>query len=164
MYDLSQRKLLHICHKKQARRHLHRCLCSKSWMTCQGECIRHANAGRRERTRKHPTCYTMRCAGPYVQEIHVNIMSTANSRRCSTLLHGCPQYCILICLCYRTANSRFIVNLPDEELESIERICFSIEQAHWFYEDFVRPQASHLPSLSLRKFSELVFQSCPLLR
>lgn len=60
--------------------------------------------------------------------------------------------------------SRFIVNLPAEELESIERICFQIEQAHWYYEDFVRPQASRLPSFSLRKFSEIIFKSNPLLR
>jgi hypothetical protein len=60
--------------------------------------------------------------------------------------------------------SRFIVNLPDEELQSIERICFQIEQAHWYYEDFVRPQASHLPSFSLRKFSEIIFKTNPLLR
>lgn len=61
------------------------------------------------------------------------------------------------------SSSRFIVNLPAEELESIERICFQIEQAHWYYEDFVRPQASHLPSFSLRKFSEIVFSTNPLL-
>ena len=60
-------------------------------------------------------------------------------------------------------SSRFIVNLPAEELESVERICFQIEQAHWYYEDFVRPQAAHLPSYSLRKFSEVVFRTCPLL-
>lgn len=60
-------------------------------------------------------------------------------------------------------ESRFIVNLPAEELESIERICFQIEQAHWYYEDFVRPQASHLPSYPLRKFCDLVFRTCPLL-
>ncbi|KAI3484027.1 hypothetical protein L1887_53042 [Cichorium endivia] len=36
-------------------------------------------------------------------------------------------------------SSRFIVNLPSDELSSIERICFQVEQAHWFYEDFLRP-------------------------
>lgn len=64
---------------------------------------------------------------------------------------------------HQPTTSRFIVNLPQEELDSIERICFQIEQAHWFYEDFIRPQASHLPSYSLRKFSELVFKTNPLL-
>lgn len=44
------------------------------------------------------------------------------------------------------------------------RICFQIEQAHWFYEDFIREQNPHrLPSLSLRKFSKCIFDHCPLL-
>lgn len=57
---------------------------------------------------------------------------------------------------------RFIVNLPQEELESVERICFQIEEAHWFYEDFIRPLDPSLPSLSLRQFCLLIFQHCPL--
>lgn len=50
-------------------------------------------------------------------------------------------------------SSRFIVNLPSDELSSIERICFQVEQAHWFYEDFLRPLNPTLPSLGLRRFS-----------
>ncbi|CAJ0832843.1 20722_t:CDS:2 [Entrophospora sp. SA101] len=50
-------------------------------------------------------------------------------------------------------SSRFIINVPEEELSSIERICFQIEQAHWFYEDFVREQNSSLPSFTLKGFS-----------
>jgi mRNA-decapping enzyme subunit 2 len=62
------------------------------------------------------------------------------------------------------SSSRFIVNIPPEELVSVPRICFQIEQAHWFYEDFVREQNPHrLPSLSLRKFSKCIFDHCPLL-
>ncbi|KAL5120043.1 mRNA-decapping enzyme subunit 2 [Pleosporales sp. CAS-2024a] len=58
---------------------------------------------------------------------------------------------------------RFIVNLPNEELQSVERICFQIEEAQWFYEDFIRPlDPSSLPSMHLRKFSQLMFQHCPL--
>ena len=33
---------------------------------------------------------------------------------------------------------RFILACPDEELKSIERIMFLIEQGHWYYEDFAR--------------------------
>jgi mRNA-decapping enzyme subunit 2 len=58
---------------------------------------------------------------------------------------------------------RFIINLPQEELESVERICFQIEEAQWFYEDFIRPLDTTLPTLNLRKFCALVFQHCPLL-
>ena len=58
---------------------------------------------------------------------------------------------------------RFIVNLPNEELQSVERICFQIEEAQWFYEDFIRPlDPTRLPSMHLRKFSQLMFQHCPL--
>ncbi|KAF2762554.1 hypothetical protein EJ05DRAFT_471551 [Pseudovirgaria hyperparasitica] len=58
---------------------------------------------------------------------------------------------------------RFIINLPQEELTSAERICFQVEEAQWFYEDFIRPLDPTLPSMNLRKFSLLIFQHCPLL-
>ncbi|BFZ59500.1 mRNA-decapping enzyme subunit 2 [Saitoella coloradoensis] len=58
---------------------------------------------------------------------------------------------------------RFVINLPEEELVSVERICFQIEQAHWFYEDFVREENPFLPSLSLRTFTSRIFEHCPLL-
>ncbi|KAI2088115.1 mRNA-decapping enzyme subunit 2 [Ophidiomyces ophidiicola] len=58
---------------------------------------------------------------------------------------------------------RFIINLPHEELESVERICFQVEEAQWFYEDFIRPLDPNLPSLNLRSFSLLIFQHCPLM-
>lgn len=45
----------------------------------------------------------------------------------------------------------------------MERICFQIEEAQWFYEDFIRPlDPNNLPSMHLRKFSQLMFQHCPL--
>ncbi|KAK9703019.1 mRNA-decapping enzyme subunit 2, partial [Basidiobolus ranarum] len=49
--------------------------------------------------------------------------------------------------------SRFIINVPDEELASVERICFQIEQAHWFYEDFIREINTSLPTFTLKNFS-----------
>ncbi|KAI0031160.1 DCP2-domain-containing protein [Vararia minispora EC-137] len=61
-------------------------------------------------------------------------------------------------------SSRFILNLPDNELNSLERICFQVEQAHWFYEDFVREANPALPSLPLKKFSETLFHSIPVLQ
>lgn len=57
---------------------------------------------------------------------------------------------------------RFIINLPKSELESVERICFQVEEAQWFYEDFVRPLDPSLPSLNLRAFSLKIFQHCSL--
>ncbi|KAI1264036.1 hypothetical protein F5Y18DRAFT_94422 [Xylariaceae sp. FL1019] len=58
---------------------------------------------------------------------------------------------------------RFIINLPREDLSSVARICFQIEEAQWFYEDFIRPLDPTLPSMSLRTFSLKMFQHCPLL-
>ncbi|KAJ5279483.1 hypothetical protein N7478_004855 [Penicillium angulare] len=58
---------------------------------------------------------------------------------------------------------RFIINLPREELESVERICFQVEEAQWFYEDFIRPLDPGLPSLSLKAFALRIFQHCPLM-
>lgn len=61
---------------------------------------------------------------------------------------------------------RFILNLPPGELSSVPRLCFQVEEAQWFYEDFVRPAAAaegdQLPSLNLRAFALLLFQHCPL--
>ncbi|CCL99538.1 uncharacterized protein FIBRA_01556 [Fibroporia radiculosa] len=61
-------------------------------------------------------------------------------------------------------SSRFILNLPEEELASLERVCFQVEQAHWYYEDFIREQnPSKFPSYTLKTFSEALFRACPLL-
>ncbi|KAG8957088.1 mRNA-decapping enzyme subunit 2 [Tulasnella sp. 419] len=61
-------------------------------------------------------------------------------------------------------STRFILNLPDSELMSVERVCFQVEQAHWYYEDFVRSENTTLPSMPLRNFSAKLFAACPLLQ
>lgn len=58
---------------------------------------------------------------------------------------------------------RFIINLPEADLSSVARICFQVEEAQWFYEDFIRPLDPSLPSMSLRSFCLRIFQHCPLL-
>lgn len=58
---------------------------------------------------------------------------------------------------------RFIINLPQEDLSSVARICFQVEEAQWFYEDFIRPLDPTLPSMSLRTFCLRIFKHCPLL-
>ncbi|CDZ97533.1 dcp2-domain-containing protein [Phaffia rhodozyma] len=60
-------------------------------------------------------------------------------------------------------STRFILNLPPSELSSIPRICFQVEQAFWFYEDFNRELNPSLPSYTLKRFSEIFFKVCPLL-
>ncbi|KAM3423502.1 hypothetical protein BST61_g930 [Cercospora zeina] len=59
---------------------------------------------------------------------------------------------------------RFLLNLPPAELSSVPRLCFQVEEAQWFYEDFIRPANPALPSLNLRQFCLTLFQHCPLLR
>ncbi|KAI0363912.1 DCP2-domain-containing protein [Pilatotrama ljubarskyi] len=65
---------------------------------------------------------------------------------------------------FEDLSSRFILNLPEEELRSVERVCFQVEQAHWYYEDFIREQnPSKFPSYTLKQFSEVLFRACPIL-
>mmetsp|Transcript_17048 Transcript_17048/g.47997 ORF Transcript_17048/g.47997 Transcript_17048/m.47997 type:complete len:310 (-) Transcript_17048:147-1076(-) len=59
---------------------------------------------------------------------------------------------------------RFILNVPSEELRSFERMLFQVEQAHWYYEDFVRLDRPELRSLHLRDFAQHMFKLCPALR
>ncbi|KAI7882572.1 DCP2-domain-containing protein [Lichtheimia hyalospora FSU 10163] len=61
-------------------------------------------------------------------------------------------------------STRFIINVPEAELKSPRRICFQVEQAHWFYEDFVRLLQPNLQSFQLKTFSEKIFKHCPLLK
>eukprot|EP00887_Chlorella_sp_A99_P000012 scaffold16.g12.t1 len=58
---------------------------------------------------------------------------------------------------------RFILTLPAVELESFDRLLFSIEQAWWHYEDYVRekPEHRHLRSLTLKEFTGLIFERVP---
>lgn len=48
-------------------------------------------------------------------------------------------------------------------MQSVHRICFQVEEAQWFYEDFIRPQDPDLPSLTLKQFCTHIFEHCPLL-
>ncbi|KAI3425090.1 hypothetical protein D9Q98_008468 [Chlorella vulgaris] len=58
---------------------------------------------------------------------------------------------------------RFILTLPATELESFDRLLFSIEQAWWHYEDHVRekPENASLKSLTLKEFTGLIFEKVP---
>ncbi|KAJ1982335.1 mRNA-decapping enzyme subunit 2 [Dimargaris verticillata] len=58
---------------------------------------------------------------------------------------------------------RFIINVPEEELQEVARIYFQIEQAHWHYLDFFREKYPHLPMLTLKKFSTRMLAHCPVL-
>lgn len=67
--------------------------------------------------------------------------------------------------CLDDVEARFLYNLPESELSQAERLFFQIEQAWWFYEDFMADKHKHLPHFgNLKSFAETIFQHCPLLR
>ena len=39
----------------------------------------------------------------------------------------------------------------------------SLRTRHWYYEDFIREENPRFPSLPLKRFTEMLFKSCPLL-
>ena len=56
--------------------------------------------------------------------------------------------------------SRMILNSPQEELQSFERLLFLVEQAHWFYEDNVREASPELKHFHLKEFTSLSMSCC----
>ncbi|KAI4370660.1 hypothetical protein MLD38_018985 [Melastoma candidum] len=72
---------------------------------------------------------------------------------------GLPSQELLDDLC-----SRFVLNVPKEDLQSFERILFLVEYAHWYYEDNSVENDPSLKSLSLKEFTRLIFNSCEILR
>ncbi|XP_022134263.1 mRNA-decapping enzyme subunit 2-like [Momordica charantia] len=72
---------------------------------------------------------------------------------------GLPPQELLDDLC-----SRFVLNVPKEDLQSFERILFLIEYAHWFYEDNSVERNPSLKSLNLKEFTSLLFKSCDVLK
>lgn len=63
-------------------------------------------------------------------------------------------------------HTRFVLNLPDSELQTADRIFFQIEQAWWFYEDLIcdaHPEWKLPRFASLKPFSLKMFEYSPLL-
>lgn len=52
-------------------------------------------------------------------------------------------------------GSRFVLNVPKEDLQSFERILFLVEYAHWYYEDNSVEMNPSLKSLTLKEFTSL---------
>ncbi|CAL1374283.1 unnamed protein product [Linum trigynum] len=72
---------------------------------------------------------------------------------------GIPPQELLDDLC-----SRFVLNVPQEDQQSFERILFLVEYAHWFYEDNSVENNPSLKSFNLKEFTSLLFNSCDVLR
>ncbi|XP_022765360.1 mRNA-decapping enzyme subunit 2-like isoform X1 [Durio zibethinus] len=75
------------------------------------------------------------------------------------LKNGLPPQELLDDLC-----SRFVLNVPKEDQQSLERILFLVEYAYWFYEDNTVEKNPLLKSLNLKEFTSLLFNSCDVLR
>ncbi|KAG7855267.1 hypothetical protein KL939_004442 [Ogataea angusta] len=56
---------------------------------------------------------------------------------------------------------RFVINCPPEDLSSIERVFFQIEEAHWFYQDFARVINELLPPMKMKQFTAKIIAQCP---
>jgi mRNA-decapping enzyme subunit 2 len=59
----------------------------------------------------------------------------------------------------------FASRLNRRELIIVEHLSLPLTSScsHWYYEDFMREANPKLPSLPLRKFSAMLFKSCPML-
>lgn len=57
---------------------------------------------------------------------------------------------------------RFLVNCPEEDLSLIERVFFQVEEAQWFYTDFVRVLNPALPNMKMKLFCSKFLEKCPL--
>lgn len=73
---------------------------------------------------------------------------------------------------FEDVHTRFILNLPDSELGSADRIFFQLEQAYWFYDDIIcdggedpdQPEMPRLPRFKhLKNFAHKMFSFSPLL-
>ncbi|KAK6453782.1 uncharacterized protein RJT20DRAFT_131214 [Scheffersomyces xylosifermentans] len=58
---------------------------------------------------------------------------------------------------------RFVVNCPEEDLSSLERVFFHVEEAQWFYTDFLRVLNPALPSMKMKSFCSKLLEKCPLI-
>lgn len=65
----------------------------------------------------------------------------------------------------QACNLRFIINLPEESLRSAPRICFELQEAHWFYLDYLYENSrKQLPKLNMVTFFNLMLDTCDLLK
>ncbi len=73
--------------------------------------------------------------------------------------HGLKNEELTLESCLEDVETRFLYNLPEEELSRSERLFFQIEQAWWFYEDFMADKHSNLPHFSKLKSFAVFFLS-----
>lgn len=63
--------------------------------------------------------------------------------------------------CLEDLVVRFVLNCPDEDLASYERVLFQIEEANWFYLDYVTPLNPLLQPKKMKPFTRSIVKLCP---
>jgi len=64
-----------------------------------------------------------------------------------------------------TISLRFVINLPEESLRNAPRLCFELQEAFWFYLDYLYDNAKkELPKLNQMNFVHLMLEACDVLR
>lgn len=63
-----------------------------------------------------------------------------------------------------TLASRFIINIPDEEMRDANRVMFQVELAHWYYLDQVLKERPDLPRIKFENFTAALFNHVPTLK
>lgn len=58
---------------------------------------------------------------------------------------------------------RFIINVPPEDLSSVERELFHFEEASWFYTDFLKLMNPSLPNIKIKSFATNIIRICPII-
>ena len=85
--------------------------------------------------------------------------SSSSSSNNSSPTHGdSPKHQMTLDAAVLEIEARFLLNLPEEELASVERLFFQLEQAHWYYEDFLADAyPESLPHFELEGFTRELF-------
>mmetsp|Transcript_14732 Transcript_14732/g.16681 ORF Transcript_14732/g.16681 Transcript_14732/m.16681 type:complete len:290 (-) Transcript_14732:1215-2084(-) len=78
---------------------------------------------------------------------------------------GAMHVPLSISAAFEDLETRFLLNLPDHEFDDVPRLFFHIEQAYWFYEDFLADKYDHLPNFKkFESFAETMFEYCEVLK
>merc|ERR1719183_353345 len=64
----------------------------------------------------------------------------------------------------RTCSLRFVINLPEERMRNGPRLCFELQEAFWFYLDYLYDNAKkELPKLNQTNFVHLMLEASEIL-
>lgn len=77
----------------------------------------------------------------------------------------CKMHSSMLSAAIQDCYGRFILNLPQQSLSNYIQLCFSIQEAYWWYDDYWFDNFTPLlPKMSMRRFGVLLCKRCPLLK